>query len=67
MEYILCEFLSGYSGKFYQEVYNYNVIRMTDMDGNTLSFPGPGEDGFSPYCSNVVNVNPPRPAWATAI
>lgn len=64
MEYILCVFESGYTGNFYQEVLDGNVVRMTDMDGNTLQFPGPGEEGFVPYCASVVNANPAAPLWA---
>lgn len=64
MEYILCRFESGYTGDFYQEVLSGNLVRMTDMGGNTLVLPGCGEEGFIPYCAIVINVNTPRPAWA---
>jgi hypothetical protein len=64
MEYILCKFEYGYTGNFYQEISNGNVVRMTDLDGNTLVLPGCGEAGFIPYGASVVDVNPPRPSWA---
>ncbi len=64
MEYILCKFESGYTGDFYQEISNGNLVRMTDLDGNTLNLPNPGEEGFIPYCATVINVDPPRPSWA---
>lgn len=56
-EYILCEFEYGYEGKLYQEISNGNVIRYTDLDGNTLNLDG--EYGY-----NIVNITPERPLWS---
>lgn len=56
--YILCDFEYGYEGLFYQEVDEYgNVVRMTDLDGNTL-------DPVGSYGAFVVDAYPPRPIWA---
>ena len=57
MEYILCEFEYGYSGQLYQEISNGNLIRYTDLDGNTLILEG--EYGYF-----IVDSNPPRPLWS---
>jgi hypothetical protein len=57
MEYILCEFEYGYSGQLYQEISNGNLIRYTDLDGNTLILEG--EYGYF-----VIDSNPPLPIWA---
>lgn len=57
MEYILCEFNYGYEGQFYQEISNGQVIRNTDLDGNTLTLEGS-------YGCIVINANPERPVWA---
>jgi len=57
MEYILCEFEYGYSGQLYQEISNGNLIRYTDLDGNTLVLEG--EYGY-----NIVNITPERPLWS---
>jgi hypothetical protein len=63
--YILCEFEYGYSGQFYQEVdSNGFVVRMTDLDGNTLNLSQSGEPNFIPYGANVVDANPQKPSWA---
>ena len=64
MEYILCEFDFGYSGFFYQEINDGFVIRMTDLDGNSLNIPQSGEPNFIPYGANVIDANPTRPIWA---
>jgi len=57
MEYILCEFEYGYSGQLYQEISNGNLIRYTDLDGNTIVLEG--EYGY-----HIVNFNPESPSWA---
>lgn len=64
MEYILCEFTEGYNGLFYQEINNGEVIRLTDINGNTLVLPNAGEENYIPYCSKVKNSNPEKPNWA---
>jgi hypothetical protein len=63
MDYILCEFTEGYVGLFYQEVNNGEVVRITDVDGNTLILPNAGEDNYIPYCSVVKESNPQKPSW----
>jgi|Laugresbdmm110sd_1035091.scaffolds.fasta_scaffold451554_2 hypothetical protein len=56
-EYILCEFEYGYEGQLYQEISNGSVIRLTDLDGNTLTLEGS-------YGYRVINPTPERPVWA---
>lgn len=58
MEYILIEFTFGWYFQAYQEVSSGNLVRITDLDGNTLEYPE------FPVESKVVNANPPRPIWA---
>lgn len=41
----------------YQEIRNGQVVRYTDLDGNTISLP-------TGYGGTVVDANPPPPAWA---
>ncbi len=57
MEYILCEFEYGYDGKLYQEIKNGNLVRYTDLDGNTLTLEGA-------YGYHIIDINPERPIWA---
>ena len=57
LEYILCRFEYGYEGDFFQEIFNGEVIRMVDLDGNTLVL-------NPPYGYNIINANPDRPIWA---
>ena len=40
----------------YQEISNGQVLRLTDLEGNTIESPG--------YGGTVVDTNPPTPAWA---
>lgn len=64
-KYILCEFDYGYTGQFYQEINELGIVlRMTDLDGNTLVIPQSGEPNFIPYGANVVDSNPTTPTWA---
>lgn len=63
--YLLCQFqygqaTNGYSGNFYLENLNGDVLRYTDLDGNTL-------DLVIPYGYNIIDSNPPRPSWADPI
>ena len=58
MEYILIQFTLGWDIQAYQEVSNGNVVRITDLDGNTLTLPDFPVEGY------VVDANPPRPIWA---
>ena len=56
-EYILCQFEYGYEGQLYQEVNLGSVIRLTDLQGNTLNL----ENEYGYF---VIDVNPQRPIWA---
>jgi len=56
-EYILCEFQYGYEGQLYQEINNGTVVRLTDLDGNSLEL----QNEYGYY---VVDSNPPRPTWS---
>ena len=55
-EYILCEFEYGYEGQLYQEILNGSVIRLTDLDGNTIELEGD-------YGYYVINEFPDKPSW----
>jgi hypothetical protein len=55
-EYILCEFEYGYEGQLYQEILNGSVIRLTDLDGNTMGLEGD-------YGYYVINEFPDKPSW----
>lgn len=57
MTYILCEFDYGYTGQFYQEIYNGELVRNCDLDGNKLDLQGA-------YGARVVDPNPEHPVWA---
>lgn len=59
MEYILIQFTLGWDFQAYQEISNGNLVRITDLDGNTLEQPEFVTE------SHVVDSNPPRPTWAT--
>ncbi len=56
-DYILCEFEYGYEGMLYQEISNGNVVRYTDLDGNTLELVGD-------YGYRVIQAETERPIWA---
>ena len=60
--YILCEFEYGHSGQFYQEILDGKVVRMTDLDGNTLNLVD--ETNVTPYGAFVINPTPEIPSWA---
>ena len=55
-EYYLCEFEYGYEGQFYQVVSNGQVVRYTDLNGNTLTLEGA-------YGCRIINSNPEKPVW----
>lgn len=55
-KYILCEFEYGYYGKLYQEINNGQVVRYTDLDGNTLILE-------NSYGYKIIDVNPEKPIW----
>jgi hypothetical protein len=58
MEYYLCEFeySDGYSGEFYQVVYNGNVVDYVDLNNNKLILEGS-------YGYHVINSEPITPSW----
>lgn len=56
-EYYLCEFEYGYEGQFYQIISNGQVVRYTDLNGETLTLEGA-------YGCRIINSNPERPVWA---
>ena len=58
MTYILIQFTLGWDFQAYQEISNGNLVRITDLDGNTLSYP----DFYVE--SHVIDADPPRPTWA---
>lgn len=58
MEYILIQFTLGWDIQAYQEISNGNLVRITDLDGNTLIYPD------FPVESHVIDDNPTRPTWA---
>ena len=57
-KYILCEFEYGYTGQFYQEIENGEVIRNTDLIGTTLVL----ENAYGAF---VIDAEPARPSWAS--
>ena len=58
MNYILIQFTFGWDFQAYQEINNGSLVRITDLDGNTLTYPD------YPVESHVVDINPPKPTWA---
>lgn len=58
MEYILIQFTLGWDIQAYQEISSGNLVRITDLEGNTLILPD------FPVESIVINDNPERPTWA---
>lgn len=63
-KYILCQFNYGYTGQFYQEIDNGDLIRYANLDGTTLTLPGNGEVGGIPYGYIDIDINPAPPSWA---
>lgn len=58
MQYILIQFTSGWDFQAYQEIVNGSLVRIVDLNGNTLTYPD------FPIESHVVDENPPTPIWA---
>jgi hypothetical protein len=58
MEYILIQHTLGWDFQAYQEISDGNLVRLTDLDGNTLVYPDFPVEGY------VVDSNPPKPIWA---
>ena len=57
MQYILIQFTFGWDFQAYQEISNGNLVRITDLDGNTLNYPD------FPVEAHVIDDNPPRLDW----
>jgi hypothetical protein len=58
MEYILIQFTLGWDFQAYQEISNGSLVRIVDLDGNTLEYPDFAIESY------VVDNNPERPTWA---
>ena len=58
MEYILIQFTLGWDFQAYQEISNGSLVRIVDLDGNTLEYPDFAIESY------VVDSNPERPTWA---
>jgi hypothetical protein len=58
MEYILIQFTLGWDFQAYQEISNGSLVRITDLEGNTLTY------SDFPVESIVIDTNPQRPTWA---
>ena len=58
MDYILIQFTHGWDIQAYQEISNGTLVRITDLDGNTLTLPD------FPVESYVIDSNPQKPEWA---
>lgn len=57
MKYILIQFTSGWDFQAYQEINGGTLVRITDLEGNTLEYPD------FPVESSVIDNNPPKPNW----
>lgn len=57
MQYILIQFTLGWDFQAYQEISNGNLIRITDLDGNTLTYPDFAVE------SHIIDADPPRLDW----
>jgi len=59
MRYMKIEFEYGHQGQGYQEIDSNmdHVIRLTDLDGNTLNLE-------PPYGYYIIDKDPPTPTWA---
>lgn len=57
MTYILIQFTLGWDFQAYQEISNGNLVRITDLEGNTLTYPD------FPVESHIIDVDPPRLDW----
>lgn len=57
-EYLLCEFEYGYEGNLYQEIINNYLVRLVDVNGNTLELEG--EYGYK-----IIDKKPPILDWMT--
>ena len=57
IQYILCEFQYGYTGRFYLENVDSNFSRFLDLNGSELILPGAGEPGFIPYGYIIIEEN----------
>lgn len=58
-KYILCEFVSGYTGQFYElRTYDNNLINYLNLDGSVLNIPQIDEPNYIEYQYNIINENP---------
>lgn len=57
IQYILCEFQYGHTGRFYIENVDSIFSRFLDLNGSELILPGCGEDGFIPYGYIIIEEN----------
>jgi hypothetical protein len=58
MRYDKVRFLSGYEGEGYQEIDNGTMLRLTDLNGNTV-------DGRLELSYTVIAPETETPAWGT--
>ena len=61
IQYILCEFQYGHTGRFYLEVIDSTFSRFLDINGAELIMPGAGEPGFIPYGYIIIETDPIMP------
>jgi len=61
VQYILCEFNYGHTGRFYIENIDSAFSRFLDLNGIELILPGAGEDGFIPYGYIIIETDPITP------
>jgi hypothetical protein len=61
IQYILCEFQYGHTGRFYIENTDSIFSRFLDLNGIELILPGCGEDGFVPYGYIIIETDPIMP------
>jgi hypothetical protein len=61
IQYILCEFQYGHTGRFYIENIDSAFSRFLDLNGIELILPGCGENGFIPYGYIIIETDPIMP------
>jgi len=66
-DYMLVQMTMGLDFMGYQEIENGNVIRITDMDGNTMVTISTNEIPYPdvPVGCYIIDSNPPKPSWGT--
>lgn len=58
IQYILCEFQYGQTGRFYIENIDSVFSRFLDLNGSEIIMPGAGEYGFIPYGYIIIEIDP---------